>query len=193
MSKKGKRLMKGIFAGARVARMTEEEFISSVCEAQGEENRPEELLTELPDEQAMSRNIISVDLIFWDEDTLTLYPEELEQCLFTGLRIAEFRKREKICRVLTCDSFLLAVNAKADRMYRTMYLTTEPVLQRLGVADVTDVEITYHDGRGNIKKTRIRLPLRAKSGFRVNALEEYKNTPDGGATLTCQRTKEKEE
>lgn len=192
MSKKGKRLMKGIFAGARVARMTEEEFISSVCEAQGEENGPgEEPLTELPNEQAMSRNIIRVDLIFWDEDTLTLYPEELEQCLFTGLRIAEFRKREKICRVLTCDSFLLAVNAKADRMYRTMYLTTEPVLQRLGVADVTDIEITYHD-RGDIKKARIRLPLRAKSGFKVNALEEYKNTPDGGATLTCQKTRKEE-
>ena len=191
MSKKGKRLMKGIFAGARVARMTEEEFISSVCEA-GEENRPEEPLTELPDEQAMSRNIIRVDLVFWDEDTLTLYPEELEQCLFTGLRIEDIRERGESCRVLTCDSFLLAVNAKADRMYRTMYLTTEPVLQRLGVADVTDVEITYHN-QGDIKKARIRLPLRAKSGFRVNALEEYKNTPDGGATLTCQRTKEKEE
>lgn len=191
MSKKEKRLQKGIFAGARVARMTEEEFISSVCETQGEENRPEETLTELPDEQAMSRNIIRVDLIFWDEDTLVLYPEELEQCLFTGLRIAEFRKRERICRVLTCDSFLLAVNAKADRMYRTMYLTTEPVLQRLGVADVTDVEITYHN-QGDIKKARIRLPLRAKSGFRVNALEEYKNTPDGGATLTCQKTRKEE-
>ena len=190
MSKKGKRLTKGIFAGARVARMTEEEFISSVCEARGE-NRPEDPLMELPDEQAMSRNIIRVDLVFWDEDTLTLYPEELEQCLFTGLRIEDIRERGESCRVLTCDSFLLAVNAKADRMYRTMYLTTEPVLQRLSVTDVTDIEITYHS-RGDIKKARIRLPWRSESGFRVNALEEYKNTPDGGATLTCQKTRKEE-
>ena len=87
MSKKNKRLQKGIFAGARAARMTPEEFVSSIYEGQSQEK------AQVPDSEEMIRNLICLDLYFWDDDKLTLTAEEIQELSLEDVRKESFLER----------------------------------------------------------------------------------------------------
>ena len=176
MSKKNKRLQKGIFAGARAARMTPEEFVSSIYEGQSQEK------AQVPDSEEMIQNLICLDLYFWDDDKLTLTAEEIQELSLEDVRKESFLERGEMRNGITCRSARLTVGPMADRDYRTNYLTTEPVFQNMSVGNVESFGITYQrDGKPSY--VLIRLPWISESGCRVNALETFSRNPDGGATL----------
>ena len=210
------RVEKGIRQGAKAAGMTEQDFMSAVCdvyrskqsgiEVWMKENgvegvTPGSVLLEIvrgwdsslsypenleaacrraiPDTEKMTGNLEGLDLFLWNEDCVSLCPEEIESFSLKGLSLGTFLEKGVPRKKIVCSSAELTVRKAADRMYRTVFLTTDSVFESLSVENVESFGISWNDG-GNVVYTKVRLPW---YGFSVNSFEKFTRNPDGGATL----------
>lgn len=133
----------------------------------------------IPDTEKMTGNLEGLDLFLWNEDCVSLCPEEIESFSLKGLSLGTFLEKGVPRKKIVCSSAELTVRKAADRMYRTVFLTTDSVFESLSVENVESFGISWNDG-GNVVYTKVRLPW---YGFRVNSFENFTRNPDGGATL----------
>lgn len=223
MTKLG-RLERGIRQGAKAAGMTEQDFMSAVCDAYRRKQSgievwmkengvegvtPGSVLLEIvrgwdsslsypenleaacrraiPDVEMMTGNLERLDLFLWNEDCVSLFAEEIESLRFEGLNLGTFLEKGVPRKKIACSSAELIVREAADRMYRTVFLTTDSVFESLSVGNVESFGIYWTDNDGNDIYTNIKLPW---YGFCVNSLEKFTRNQDGGATLVVRNRME---
>ena len=71
----------------------------------------------------MTGNLEGLDLFLWNEDCVSLCPEEIESFSLKGLSLGTFLEKGVPRKKIVCSFTELTVRKTADRMYRTVFLT----------------------------------------------------------------------